>query len=264
MSFNKEIFGCEVLYENGTDEYNRIVDNLGETHYYFVYGYSSVFGENSFMDSRIDYEIPFISAGHNSAILFSNSTKSDLNGVWRDGNSTHLYPFNSYRKPHRILIFYKKSKAKKKAIILHTCELLKFHPNVPLTIRNISCLFYFAEDEPNDNEIEELKEKYNNNVTVLQKYSKYKDPCVIVNYTFNGCPAEDSEKFNYTFLWIFIFASAVVLFIISEMSCKQCLEPKRNRIGTEPRARVLVENRNRTQKQKVSKLEPNRKPILRT
>jgi hypothetical protein len=117
-----------------------------------------------------------------------------------------------------------------------------------LTVRNISFLFYFAEDKPSETEIEELVEKYYHNVTVLQKYSKYKNFCDIVNYTFNGCPAEDSEKSNYTFLWIFLFASAAVLYIISEMSCKQCLKPKRNRIEPKPirnRTRTKA-NRNRT------------------
>jgi hypothetical protein len=145
--------------------------------------------------------------------------------------------FNSPRQPG-IFVFYKESKAKKKAIILHVCELSKYFPKAPLMVRKISFLFYFAEDKPNETEIDELINKYYHNITVLQKYSKYKDFCDIVDFTFNGCPAENppenSEKSNYTFLWIFLFASAAVLFIVSGMSCKQCLEPKRNRIEPKP------------------------------
>jgi hypothetical protein len=144
--------------------------------------------------------------------------------------------FNSPRQPG-IFVFYKESKAKKKAIILHVCELSKYFPKAPLMVRKISFLFYFAEDKLNENEteVEGLVEKYYHNITVLQKYSKYKDFCDIVDYTFNGCPAENPpEKFNYTFLWIFLFASAAVLYIIFKLSCKQCLEPKRNRIEPKP------------------------------
>jgi hypothetical protein len=241
LSFNNEIFGCEVLYENGTKEHNKIVEDLEKIHYFFVVGYSSVFGENSFMDNRINNGIPFMTVGQNSDIYTLNVTSAELDGDWTD-----LYSFYCPRQPG-IFVFYKQSKAKKKAIILHVCELSKYFPRVPLMVRNFSFLFYFAEDKPNDTEIEGLVGKYYHNVTVLQKYSKYKNFCDIVNYTFNGCP-ENSEKSNYTFLWIFLFASAAVLYIISELSCKQCLEPKRNRIEPKPiRNRTGAKaNRNRT------------------
>jgi hypothetical protein len=231
LSFNKEIFGCEVLYENATEEHDKIVEDLELTHYFFVFGYSSVFGENSFVpDSRMDNKLPFLTSGKTSAVYTLNFTSTELDGDWTEGN-----PFQCYRVPP-VYVFYKKSKAKKRAIILHICELAKYFRKPPLMVRNISYLFYFAEDKPNDNEheIEELINKYYHNITVLQKYSKYKDYCDIVKYTFNGCPAENSEKSDYTFLWIFLFASAAVLYIISEMTCKQCLAPKRNRIEPKP------------------------------
>jgi hypothetical protein len=242
LTFNKEIFGCEVLYENGTEEHKKIVEDLENVHYFFVVGYSSVFGENSFVDSRINNEVPFMTVGQNSDIYTLNVTSTELDGDWTDLDS-----FYCPRQPG-IFVFYKQSKAKKKAIILHVCELSKYFPKAPLMVRNISFLFYFAEDKSNDTEIEGLVGKYYHNVTVLPKYSKYKNFCDIVNYTFNGCPAENSEKSDYTFLWIFLFASAAVLYIISEMSCKQCLEPKRNRIEPKPiRNRTGAKaNRNRT------------------
>jgi hypothetical protein len=280
LTFNKEIFGCEVLYENGTEEHNKIVEDLENIHYFFVFGYSSVFGENSFMDNRINNGIPFMTAVINSDIYTLNVTSTELDGDWTD-----VYSFYSYRQPG-IFVFYKKSNAKKKAIILHVCELSKYFPKVLLMVRNISVLLYFAEDKLSDTEIEELEEKYYHNITVLQKYSKYKNFCDIVNYTFNGCPAKNPpEKSNYTFLWIFLFASAAVLFIISELSCKQCLEPKRNRIEPKP-----IKSRTRTKPKpkpnqarigpkpeqnpssflnpngnpKMLEPKPNRNPILRT
>jgi hypothetical protein len=254
LSFNKEVFGCEVLYEYGTEEYKEIVRNLDGLHYFFVSGYSSVFGENTFVDSRMDNKIPFLARSIFSKFHSLNFTGTELDGdLWIIDFSTNA----SYGVPG-VDVLYKKSKAKKKkAIILHLCELAQISPKVPITVRNFSYLFYFAEDKPNENEteIEELVGEYYHNITVLQKYSKYKDYCDIVKYTFKGCP--DSKKFDYTFLWIFLFASAVILFIVSEMTCKQCLEPKRNRIEPEPiRNRTGVRSRNRSRTESIPKGNP--------
>jgi hypothetical protein len=109
---------------------------LEHIHYFFVVGYSSVFGENSFVDSRIDNEIPFITAMKNSKVYTINVTSTELDGDW-----TGVYSFYSYRQPG-IFVFYKKSNAKKKAIILHTCAVSNYFPKDPLTVRNISFLFY--------------------------------------------------------------------------------------------------------------------------
>ncbi len=84
LSFNKEIFGCEVLYENGTEEYKKIVEDFGQIHYFFVFGYSSVFGENTFVDSRMDNEVPLITSRKNSDIYTLNVTSTELDGDWTD------------------------------------------------------------------------------------------------------------------------------------------------------------------------------------
>jgi hypothetical protein len=227
LSFYKVIFGCEVLYENGTEEHRKIVENFGKFHYYFVYGYSSVFGENSFVNNRsyelMNDQVPFLCFRKNTDIFILNATNTDLDGVWTEGTSTHTNPFHSKWK--LILnIVHKKSKAKKKAIILHTCELSKYFSNDPLTIRKISYLFYFAEEKPNLNEVDEIIEKYFHNVTVLRKYSNYEENCDVVDYTFNGCPhaelMENAGKSKNTQTFIYLFVFAAVLFIIFEMSCE--------------------------------------------
>jgi triacylglycerol esterase/lipase EstA (alpha/beta hydrolase family) len=216
-----------VLYENGTEEHRKIVENFEKLHYFFVYGYSSVFGESFFSNNQsyelMNNEIPFLCFGENNDNFILNATNTELNGFWTEGIRTHLNPFDSKRKPI-LNIVHKKSKAKKKAIILHTCELSKYFSNVPLTIRKISYLFYFAEDEPNSNEVEEIIDKDFDNVIVLQKYLKYKENCDIVGYTFNGCPPaelmENVGKSKNTQTWIYLFVFAAVLFIIFEMSCE--------------------------------------------
>jgi hypothetical protein len=228
LSFRNEIFGCEVLYENGTEEHNKIVENFEKLRYFFVYGYSSVFGENSFVDNRsyklMNDQVPLLYIGDDADNFILNATNTELDGVWTEKITNHLNPFDSKRKSSIFFVF-KKSKAKKKAIILHTCELSKYFSKVPLTIRKISYLFYFAEDEPNEDEIEELIEKYFDNVIVLQKYSIYKENCDIVNYTFNGCPAADiiekAENSKNTNLWIILLIFAAILFIIIfKISCE--------------------------------------------
>ncbi len=112
LSFSNEIFGFEVLYENGTEEHCKIVENFEKLHYFFVYGYSSVFGESFFSNNQsyelMNNEIPILYIGYNTDNFILNATNTELDGVWTEKITNHLIPFDSKWK----------SGTKQKAIVL--------------------------------------------------------------------------------------------------------------------------------------------------